>query len=134
MDDNKIGFMISKMCSLLSLDHSIHKTECFMFKGFFHNNLPPNIRTHLMREDIKDHRKLAAKADKIWHSASDWRVNVFYAASPSGQVPKEAALKALHQCPPPYPAPSPAPHAARPPALSSSQNFNKCWYHCNHGD
>ena len=57
---------MGKMCSLLSLDHRIHKTECFIFKGFFLNLLPLNIRTHLMREDIKDPRKLAAKADKIW--------------------------------------------------------------------
>ena len=62
----KPSILMGKMCSLLPLDHRIHKTECFMFNRFFLNHLPPNIRTHLMREDIKDPRKLAAKADKIW--------------------------------------------------------------------
>ena len=72
-----------------------------------------------MREDIKDPRKLPAKADEIWQSASDWSVNVVSAASPPGQVPEEAALNSLSQRPPPCPAscaaPCPAPHTTRPP-------------------
>ena len=127
-----------KMCSLLPLDHRIHKTECLMFKGFFLNNLPPNIRTHIMREDIKDPWKPAAEADKIWQSASNLSVNVVSAASPRGQVPEEAALNSLCQCPPLRPAPCaspcPAPRTVRPPAPFSSQNSDHCWYHRNHGD
>ena len=49
----------------------------------------------MMREDIKGPRKLAAKADMIWQSASDRSVNVVPAASPPGQVPEEAALNTL---------------------------------------
>ena len=37
-----------------------------LFKGFFLYLLPPNVRTHLMKEDISDPCKLAAKADEIW--------------------------------------------------------------------
>ena len=136
--DKKPSTLMGKMCSLLPLDHRIHKTECFMFKGFFLNNLLPNIRTHLMREDIKDPRKLAAKANKICQSASDRSVHVVSAASPPTTVPEDAALKASGQHPPPCPAsfaaPCPAPSATRPPATSSSQNFDHCWYYRNHGD
>ena len=77
----KLSTLMVKMCSLLPLDHGIQKTECFMFKGFFLNQLALNIRTHLMRGDIMDPRKLAAKADKIWQSASDWSINALSAAS-----------------------------------------------------
>ena len=35
MADKKPSTLMGKMCSLLPLDHRIHKTECFMFKGFF---------------------------------------------------------------------------------------------------
>ena len=66
--DKKPSTLMGKMCSLLPLDHRVHKSECFMFKGFFLDHLPQNICTHLMREDIKDPRKLAAKADKIYQS------------------------------------------------------------------
>ena len=59
--DKKQSTLMGKMCSLLPLDHRIHKSVCFMFKGFFLNRLLPKIRTHLMRENIKDPRKLAAK-------------------------------------------------------------------------
>ena len=63
--DKKLSTLMGKICSLLPMDHRIHKTKCFMFKGFFLNQLPPNICTHLMREDMKDPRKLAAKAKEI---------------------------------------------------------------------
>ena len=86
---------MGKMCSLLPLDHMVHKSDCFMFKGYFLDHLPPNICTHLMKEDIKDPRKLAAKADEIWQSASDLSVNVVSVAPPPGQVSDEAALNAL---------------------------------------
>ena len=136
--DEKPSTLMGKMCSLLPLDHRIHKTECFMFKGFFPNSLPPSIRTHLLREDIKDSRKLWAKADKIWQSASNQSVNVVSAASPPAQVPEDATLNTLYQHPPPRPAPSAAPcpasHTNHPPAPSFSQNSDHCWYHRNHGD
>ena len=45
-----------------------------MLQGFLPFQLTPNIRIHLMREDIKDPRKLEAKADRIWQSASDQSV------------------------------------------------------------
>ena len=91
-----------------------------------------------MREDIKDPRKLPAKADEIWQSASDQSDNVVSAASPPVPVPEDAALNALRQQPPPCPsppaAPCPAPYSICPAAPSSSQNYNHCWYHHNHGD
>ena len=124
-----------KMCCLLPLSHRVHKEECFLFKGFFLNHLPPNIRTHLMREDISDPRKLAAKADKIWQSSSARSVNAVSATSP---VPPGYgdSINALCQGPQPCPAssvaPRPAPHASHPP--SSSTTFDLCWYHCKHGD
>ena len=76
-----------------------------MFKGFFLNPLPPNIRNHLMRKDIKDPRKLAAKAGKIWQSASDRSINAVSLASPPAPVPEDAALNALRQRQPLRPAP-----------------------------
>ena len=63
--DKKPSSLMGKMFSLLPLDHRIHKTECFIFKGFFLYNLPLTIHTHLMREDIKDPGKFASKADEI---------------------------------------------------------------------
>ena len=63
--DKKPSTLMGKMCSLLPLSHRVHKDECFLFNGFFLYHLLPNIRTHLMREDISDPCKLAAKADKI---------------------------------------------------------------------
>ena len=82
--DEKPSNLMGKMCSLHLVDHRNQKNEYFMFRGFFLNNLPPNSCTHLMREDIKDPRKLAAKADKIWQSTSDRSVNVVSTASPPG--------------------------------------------------
>ena len=117
--DEKLSTLMGKMCSLLPLDHRIHKTECFMFKGFFLNHLPPNIRTHLMREDIKDPRKLAAKADKISQFISDQSIDTVSSTSPPVPIPEDAALNALCQrqppCPAPRDAPYPAPRSARPP-------------------
>ena len=46
--DERLSILMGKMCSLLPVDRRIHKTECFMFRCFFLNHLPPNIRTHLM--------------------------------------------------------------------------------------
>ena len=59
--DKKPSKLTGKMCSLLPLSHRVHKNECFLFKGFFLNHLPPNIRTHLMREDIPIHTSLLLK-------------------------------------------------------------------------
>ena len=77
-----------------------------------------------MREDIKDPRKLAAKADEIWQSAFDQSIYMVSVASPQVPVQEDAALNALHLCPPPRPAPlaatCPAPRTARPTAPSSS--------------
>ena len=47
-EDYKPSILMGKRCSLLRLDHRIHKTECFMFRGFFLNHLPLNICSHLM--------------------------------------------------------------------------------------
>ena len=80
-EDKKPSTLIGKMCSLLPLDHRIHKTKFFILKGFFLKQLPPK-----NREDIKDPRKLAAKADEIWQSASDWNINAFSTASPPAPV------------------------------------------------
>ena len=63
--DKKPSILMGKMCGLLPLNHRIHKTESLMFMGFHLDHLPLNIHTHLMKEDIKDPRKLAAKADEI---------------------------------------------------------------------
>ena len=82
-----------------------------------------------MRENIKAPRKLAARADKIWQSASNRSVNVVSTVSSPGQVPDQVALNALHQHPPPRPAPHAAPSSTCPPALASSQNTDLCWYH-----
>ena len=81
--NKKPSMLIGKMCSLLLLSHRVHKDECFLFKGFFLDHLPPNIRTYLMREDISNPRKLAAKADKIWQSSSAKSVNAVSATSPA---------------------------------------------------
>ena len=126
----KPSILMGKMCSLLPLDHRIHKTECFMFNRFFLNHLPPNIRTHLMREDIKDPRKLATKADNIWQSASDRSIYTVTSASPPASAPEDADLNALCQRQPPGPAPraAPCPASCSPPspALPSSQNSDHC--------
>ena len=66
-----------------------------MLQGFLPFQLTPNIRIHLMREDIKDPRKLAAEAGEIWQSVSNRSVNVVSAASPSASIPEEAALNSL---------------------------------------
>ena len=79
--NEKASRLMGNMCSLLPLSHRVHKDECFLVKGFFLDHLPPNIRTHLMREDISDPRKLAAKADKIWQSSSARSVNAVSATS-----------------------------------------------------
>ena len=79
--DKKPSKLMRKMLSLLPLSHRVHKGECFLFKGFFLDHLPPNVRTHLMKEDISDPRKLAAKADKIWQSSSTRSVNTVSATS-----------------------------------------------------
>ena len=63
--DKKPSMLMRKMCSLLPLSHRVNKEKCFLIKGFFLDHLPPNIRTHLMREDISDPRKLAAKTFEI---------------------------------------------------------------------
>ena len=44
-----------------------------------------------MREDIKDPRKLDAKADEIWQSASSRSVNVVSTASPSSPLVQDEA-------------------------------------------
>ena len=132
--DKKPSTLMGKMCSLLPLDYRVHKTQCFIFKGFFLSNLPPTTRTHLMREDIKDLWKLVAKSDEIWQSASDWSINVVSTASLPVPVQEDADLNALRQCPTPSPAPRPAPEIARSAAPPSSQNSDPCWYYRNHGD
>ena len=60
----KPSTVMGKMCSLLPLNHRVHKDNFFLFKGFFLDYLPPNVRTHLIREDISVTHKLAAKAYK----------------------------------------------------------------------
>ena len=45
------------------------------FKRVFLDHVPPNIHTHLMREDIFEAPKLAAKADEIWQSSYFISVN-----------------------------------------------------------
>ena len=77
--EEKPSTLMGRMCSLLPLNH---KDDCFLFKGFFLDYLPMNVRTHMMREDISDPHKLTAKADKIWQSSSARSVNAVFAASP----------------------------------------------------
>ena len=86
--------------------------------------LAPNIRTHLMREDIKDPRKLAAKADEIWQSASEQSINAVSWASPPAPAPvlEDSALTALRQSQPPRPTPRPTPRAAPCPAPHSTHS------------
>ena len=60
---------------ILQIYYRVHKNDCLLFKGFFLNHLPLNIRTHLMREVISNPRKLAAKADEIWQSSFARSVN-----------------------------------------------------------
>ena len=73
---------MGKMLSLVPQSHRVHKDECFLFRGFFLDLLPPNVRTHLMKEDISDPCKLAAKADELWQSSSVRSVNSVSATSP----------------------------------------------------
>ena len=113
-------------------DKKPSKLICFLFKGSFLYHLPPNIRTHLMREDISDPHKLVAKADKIWQSSSARSVNAVSATSPVS----DDSVKSLRQRPQPRPAslvaPIPAPCPARP--SSSSTTSDLCWYYRKHGD
>ena len=90
--------LMGKMCSLLPLSHRVHKDECFLFKGFFLDHLPPNIRTPLMREDISDPGKLAAKADEIWQSSFPRSVDPVSAPSQAPPVCDDS-VNDLHQCP-----------------------------------
>ena len=127
--------LMGKMCSLLPLSRRVHKKECFLFKGFFLDHLPPNIRTHLMREDISNPRKLAAKADEIWQSSSARSVNSVSATSPVSPG-SDDSVNTLRQRPQPRTAsrvaPCPAPRSARPPSSSTTSDI--CWYHRKHGD
>ena len=113
----------------------VHKDECFLFKGFFLNHLPSNIRTHLMREDISNPRKLAAKADEIWQSSFPRSVNTVSATSrspPGCDDYVNALCQSAQPRPASHVAPRPAPRASHP--LSSSTTSDLCWYHCKHSD
>ena len=44
--NEKPSTLMGKRCSLLPLSHRVHKDKCFLFKEFFLNHVPPNIRTH----------------------------------------------------------------------------------------
>ena len=135
--DQKPSTLMGRMCSILPLTHRVHKDGCFLFKGFFLDHLPPNIRTHLMREDISDPCNLAAKADKIWQSSSARSLNAVSATlmSPSGL---DDSISTLCQRPQPHPAPCiatcPDPCAPCLPAPSSSTTSDLCWYHLKHSD
>ena len=99
--NKKPSTLMGKMCSLLPLTHRVHKDECFLFKYFSLNYLPQNIRTHLMREDISDPRKLAAKAGESWQSSSARSVNTVLATSPSPND-LDDSVNPLRQCPQPF--------------------------------
>ena len=133
--DKKPSTLMGKMCSLLPLSHRVHKDECFLFKGFFIDHLPPNIRTHLMREYTSDPHKLAAKADEILQSSSPRSVNAVFATSPASPGCDDS-VNALQQHPQPRPAspvaPCPAPRPSCP--LSSSTTSDLLWYHRKHSD
>ena len=131
--DEKPSTLMKKMCSLLPWSHRVHKDESFLFKGFFLDYLPPNIRTHLMREEISFPRKHAAKADKIWQSSFARSVNPVSATSPAPPGYDES-VNTHHQhsqpCPASSVAPRPAPRFSHPP--SSSTTSDLCWYHHKH--
>ena len=128
--NEKPSMLMGKMCSLLPLSHRVHKDGCLLFIGFFLDHLPPNIRTHLMREDISDPCKLAAKADEIWQSSSARSVNAVSATSlaPPGY---DDSVNALCRRPQPCPASSVAPRPASRPSHPpySSTTSDLCWYH-----
>ena len=132
----KPSTLMGKMCSLLPLNRRLHKDECFLCKSFFLDHLPPNIRTHLMRKDISNPCKLAAKADEIWQSYSTRSVNSVSTASLSSHDLND--VNTLPQPPQPRPAPCvgprPASHTSHPQPPSSSCKSSLCWYHHKHGD
>ena len=116
--DKKPSRLMRKMCSLLPLSHKVHKDICFLFKGFFLNHLPPYIRTFLMREDISNPRKLAAKADEIWQSSFPRSVNTVSATSrspPGCDDYVNALCQSAQPRPASHVAPRPAPRASHPP-------------------
>ena len=133
--DKKPSTLMGKMCSLLPLSHRVHKDECFLFKGFILDHLPPNIGTFLMGEDIPDLHKLATKADEIWQSSATRSVNAVSATSMAPPGCEDSAI-ALRQHPQSHPAshvaPCPTPRPAHP--LSSSTTSDLCWYHRKHSD
>ena len=63
--DKNPSNLIGEMCSLFPLNHRVHKPKIFMFKSFFLDHLPPNIRTHLMREDVQDLGSLQPKLTRF---------------------------------------------------------------------
>ena len=124
---------MGKMCSLLPLDHRIHKTECFMLKGLFFNNLPPNIRKRTSRipESLQPRQTKFGNLPPKGASTQSPQPLLqlqFKKMLPQHSQSMSTTRPALRA------APCPAPRSACSPAPSSSQNSDHCLYHHNHRD
>ena len=88
LGDTKPSALMDEMLALLG-DHP----PCFLFRQLFLERLPEDMRAQLMDEEIKDHRRLARKADRIWASRQtrSYANNVQTQPTPPfEQVPHEA--------------------------------------------
>ena len=89
LGDTKPSALMDEMLALLG-DHP----PCFLFRQLFLERLPEDMRAQLVDEDIRDHRRLARKADKIWASRQmrGFANNVQTQPTPSSaQVPHEVS-------------------------------------------
>ena len=75
LGDNTPSELMDVMLALLG-DHN----PCFLFKQIFMQQLPPEIRRHLIRANIEDCRELATAADQLYNpsgfSSNAIRTNV----------------------------------------------------------
>ena len=65
LGDNKPSVLMDNMLSLLG-----NHEPCFLFRQIFLEQLPEDIRAHLIRSGLSDCRELAKAADELWQSRS----------------------------------------------------------------
>ena len=71
LGDRKPSALMDQMLSLLDG----HKS-CLLFETIFLEQLPEDLRMQLIGEDFADPRKLAEKADALWHAKSVNRLEI----------------------------------------------------------
>ena len=88
LSNTKPSALMDEMLALLE-DYP----PCFLFQQLFLESLPEDIWSQLIDEEIRDHRRLARKANKIWASRQmrSYANNVQMQPTPSSeQVPYKA--------------------------------------------